>query len=65
MRKLAVKPIILSWKKNTNFAMELSGLVVNPNYPHMGASLDGVMKCDCCGLGVLEMSVQLQKTQDN
>lgn len=40
---------------HTNFKCTLSGLVVNPLYPHLGASPDGVIECDCCGVGLLEI----------
>ena len=42
-------------KKHLNFTVALSGLVVHPGHPHLGASPDGVVSCDCCGLGVLEI----------
>ena len=31
------------------------GLVVNPEYPHLGASPDGAVSCLCCGSGLLEI----------
>lgn len=31
------------------------GLVVHSQYPHLGASPDGYIKCSCCGHGVLEI----------
>ena len=31
------------------------GLYVNPLVPHLGASPDGIISCDCCGLGLLEV----------
>lgn len=31
------------------------GLIINPQYPHLGASPDGFIKCHCCGSGVLEV----------
>ena len=42
-------------KLHTKFTVALSGLVVHPEHPHLGASPDGVVSCDCCGLGVLEI----------
>ena len=30
-------------------------MVVHPCYPHLGASPDGIVICDCCGKGVLEI----------
>ena len=41
--------------KHKNFSCKLSGLWINPLYPHMGASPDGLIKCDCCGNGLLEI----------
>ena len=32
-----------------------SGLVINPEYPHLGASPDGVVSCACCGEGLVEV----------
>ena len=32
-----------------------SGLVIHPSYPHLGASPDRILTCDCCGSGVLEV----------
>ncbi len=33
----------------------MSGLIINTSYPHMGASPDGLINCDCCGKGVIEI----------
>ncbi|KAJ8017633.1 hypothetical protein HOLleu_44819 [Holothuria leucospilota] len=38
-----------------NFTVEESGLVINPAFPHIGASPDGIINCNCCGRGVLEV----------
>lgn len=39
------------------FSLSVSGLklVVNPAWPFLGASPDGIMNCTCCGNGVLEI----------
>ena len=29
--------------------------VINPGWPHLGASPDGIVHCLCCGKGVLEI----------
>ncbi len=42
-------------QKHTNFCLTESGLIVNSKFPFMGASPDGVIKCMCCGNGVLEI----------
>ena len=31
------------------------GLFINPSYPTLGASPDGIISCDCCGIGTLEI----------
>ena len=30
-------------------------MFVNPSYPTLGASPDGIISCDCCGIGTLEI----------
>ena len=35
--------------------MPKSGLVINCNYPHLGASPDAIISCDCCREGCLEV----------
>ena len=42
-------------KKHENFTLALSGLKINPQYPHIGASADVVVSCSCCGSGVVEI----------
>ena len=41
--------------KHTNFKRTLVGLVINPLYPHLGASPDGLISCDYCGDGVIKI----------
>ncbi|XP_036002672.1 uncharacterized protein LOC118565784 [Fundulus heteroclitus] len=38
-----------------NFTCRLSGFVIDPNHPFLGASPDGAVNCDCCGNGTLEI----------
>ncbi|XP_046864314.1 uncharacterized protein LOC124458317 [Xenia sp. Carnegie-2017] len=38
-------------KSHYNFSLCDSGLRINPKWPFMGASPDGVVNCDCCGMG--------------
>ena len=42
-------------ERHTSFAVEITGLHVNPTYPHLGASPDGLISCSCCGDGLLEI----------
>lgn len=43
-----------------SFTVADSGLLINPKWPHLGASPDGVVLCDCCGEGLCEVKVQAQ-----
>ena len=38
-----------------NLTITARGLVIHPEYPHLGASPDGYVKCSCCGCGVIEI----------
>ena len=38
-----------------------SGLHINPRMPHLGASPDGLIHCNTCGTGVLEIKAQYKK----
>ena len=40
---------------HVNFTIAKSGLVLNPEWPHLGASPDDIVQCDCCGKGVVEI----------
>ena len=42
-------------KDHVNSVVSLAGLNVNPKYPHLGASPDGYVSCDCCGKGLIEI----------
>ena len=41
-----------------DFQIRESGLILNPKYPHLGASPDGLVTCTCCGDGLCEIKVQ-------
>lgn len=34
---------------------ESRGLLVNPKYPYLGASIDGLVICEDCGTGLIEV----------
>ncbi|XP_060085336.1 uncharacterized protein LOC132564723 [Ylistrum balloti] len=38
-----------------NFSLENAGFTINPDFPTLGASPDGLVACDCCGIGVVEI----------
>lgn len=38
-----------------NFAIRESGLSLHPDMPFFGATPDGIVSCDCCGEGILEV----------
>ena len=43
------------FSSHESFCCKSSGLVVNPLYPHLIASPDGIISCICCGTGLLEI----------
>ena len=42
-------------EKHSNFTVKASGLLLDPASPFLGASPDGIVECNCCGSGVLEI----------
>lgn len=42
-------------KKHANFSLRQSGLIIHQDHPFLGASPDGIVSCDCCGQGILEV----------
>lgn len=42
-------------KTHTNFWFENFGFLIHPNYSYFGASPDGLVGCDCCGLSLVEI----------
>lgn len=41
--------------EHTAFSLKTSGLLLVPSNPFVGASPDGIVECNCCGTGVLEI----------
>ena len=37
------------------FRYERAGLFINPAFPHLGTSPDGLVSCKCCGEGLVEI----------
>lgn len=60
------KKLYLNKLKNEhiNFSLSTSGLVINPNCPYIGASPDGIINCDCCGKGCLEIKCPYSISND-
>lgn len=42
-------------KKHVNLKLLNVGLIVNNAFPHVGASPDAIVECDCCGNGTVEV----------
>ena len=42
-------------KTHTSLKYKSAGFHVNVQYPHLGATPDGVIECECCGTGVIEI----------
>ena len=45
----------MNQKTHINFTIAKSGLVLNSEWPHLGAFPDRIVQCDCCGKGVVEI----------
>ncbi|XP_046562616.1 uncharacterized protein LOC124271511 isoform X2 [Haliotis rubra] len=45
----------LMMSSHFNLALSNSGLVVNQDFPHLGATPDSYLSCDCCGRGLVEV----------
>jgi len=43
------------YPKHVNVRVSLCGLFINTEFPIQGASPDGIVECNCCGEGVLEI----------
>lgn len=46
-----------------NFSVTDSGLVISPNFSLIEASPYGIIYCDCCGIGCLEIKFPYNLTQ--
>ncbi|XP_071106878.1 uncharacterized protein [Haliotis cracherodii] len=40
---------------HTNLVLQKSGFVINPDFPHLGATPDSYVTCDCCGKGLVDV----------
>ena len=51
--------------KHTSFKVGKTGLHINPQYPHLGASPDGLISCACCGDVLLEIKCVYSKQNEH
>ena len=42
-------------EKHINVQYSAAGLHLNPSFPHLGATPDGLISCECCGEGLIEI----------
>jgi len=42
-------------ENHQDFSVSSCGLVVRPSEPHLGSSPDGMVRCTCCGKGLVEI----------
>ncbi len=42
-------------KNHQDFSVSSCGLVVRPSEPHLGSSPDDMVRCTCCGKGLVEI----------
>lgn len=47
-----------------SFIVEECGLRISNKFPHLGASPDGIISCDCCGVGVIEIKCPYSARND-
>ena len=47
--------LLASKQSHDKVNVEKSGFIINPNIPYVGASPDGIVTCNCCEKGVLEI----------
>ena len=53
----ACKAFMKGKKQHEEFCYQPAGLFINPDFPHLSASPDGLISCKCCGEGLLESNV--------
>ena len=45
--------------KHKNLVVSDAGLLISLDRPYIGASPDGIVSCDCCGKGVVDVKCPL------
>ena len=46
--------------KHHDLSVTESELVINPQWPYIGASPDGFVNCLCCGKGILDVLIVIE-----
>ena len=46
-------------KHHEGLTVSSAGFFINPEWPYLGASPDGIVNCDCCGRGTVEVKCPL------
>ena len=56
--------VTLKKKDHHNFTVHECGLFIDPSYPHLGASPDGITTCTCCdGVAALEVKCPFSRRE--
>lgn len=42
-------------ESHENFKVHDTGFLINPSVQFLGASTDGLVPCDCCGVSLIEV----------
>ena len=55
--------ISLMKNRHINFSVAEVGLTIDPAYPYLGATPDGMATCDCCGQRIMEIKCPFKTRQ--
>ena len=51
-------------QQHTNLQVQLCGLHISTDHPYLAATPDGIVSCDCCGEGLLEIKCPFKYKDD-
>ena len=51
-------------QRHTNLQVQLCGLHISTDHPNLAASPDGIVSCDCCGEGLVEIKCPFKYKDD-
>ena len=52
-------------REHDGFSVAESGLILNSDWPFLGATPDGTVNCSCCGKGVIEIKCPYNRREDS